>query len=307
MAPSGPGVRMVYPGGPVTSGQPPRPDVPHAASLATDILPNGYQQQLVNQQMSQIKQDQHFHHHQQIQQNQQQHQPQKSFQQSQQAQMTGASGSALDRRNQVRRMIALHDYDPHVLSPNVDVEQAGLPIHFHFIQLHHFIVLQAELAFRAGDVILVHGEMDEDGFYTGETVTGQRGLVPSNFLQELPKQQSREQTYPQHCLQQQPEPQLQQIRPLLQQPDTQARGSIVAATRDIRNRPVGPRGPPATGYQSTGKSVRPVAPQIVGARPQARTGQSGGPRGMTQTDGGANAGTAHSQGARGSRTRPSVT
>lgn len=40
-----------------------------------------------------------------------------------------------------------------------------------------------ELAFNAGDLIYVYGEMDEDGFYMGE-VNGIRGLIPSNFLTE---------------------------------------------------------------------------------------------------------------------------
>ncbi|TMS03708.1 RIMS-binding protein 2 [Larimichthys crocea] len=64
-----------------------------------------------------------------------------------------------------RRMIALYDYDPRESSPNVDVE--------------------AELTFCAGDVITVFGEIDEDGFYYGE-LNGHKGLVPSNFLEEVP-------------------------------------------------------------------------------------------------------------------------
>ncbi|XP_059510865.1 RIMS-binding protein 2 isoform X8 [Stegostoma tigrinum] len=64
-----------------------------------------------------------------------------------------------------RRMVALYDYDPRESSPNVDVE--------------------AELTFCAGDIISVWGELDEDGFYYGE-INGQRGLVPSNFLEEVP-------------------------------------------------------------------------------------------------------------------------
>ncbi|KAI5094700.1 RIMS-binding protein 2 isoform X2, partial [Silurus meridionalis] len=63
------------------------------------------------------------------------------------------------------RMVALYDYDPRESSPNVDVE--------------------AELTFCAGDVIAVFGEIDEDGFYYGE-LNGHRGLVPSNFLEEVP-------------------------------------------------------------------------------------------------------------------------
>ncbi|XP_072373364.1 RIMS-binding protein 2 isoform X5 [Scyliorhinus torazame] len=64
-----------------------------------------------------------------------------------------------------RRMVALYDYDPRESSPNVDVE--------------------AELTFCAGDIISVWGELDEDGFYYGD-INGQKGLVPSNFLEEVP-------------------------------------------------------------------------------------------------------------------------
>ncbi|CAG5133587.1 unnamed protein product [Candidula unifasciata] len=39
-----------------------------------------------------------------------------------------------------------------------------------------------ELSFKTGDIVMIYGEMDEDGFFTGE-VNGQQGLVPSNFLQ----------------------------------------------------------------------------------------------------------------------------
>ncbi len=63
--------------------------------------------------------------------------------------------------NQVRKMVALYDYDPQKLSPNVDAE--------------------VELKFTTGDIIYVYGEMDDDGVYLAE-LRGQRGLVPSNFL-----------------------------------------------------------------------------------------------------------------------------
>ncbi|XP_034566287.1 RIMS-binding protein 2-like isoform X2 [Notolabrus celidotus] len=70
------------------------------------------------------------------------------------------------RRDQPsRRMVALYDYDPRESSPNVDVE--------------------AELTFCAGDIMAVFGDIDEDGFYSGE-INGHRGLVPSNFLEEVP-------------------------------------------------------------------------------------------------------------------------
>ncbi|CAK1541741.1 unnamed protein product [Leptosia nina] len=61
----------------------------------------------------------------------------------------------------VRRMIAMYDYDPQELSPNVDAD--------------------AELSFQTGQIIHVYGEMDDDGFYMAE-IEGVRGLVPSNFL-----------------------------------------------------------------------------------------------------------------------------
>ena len=60
-----------------------------------------------------------------------------------------------------KRKLALYDYDPTELSPNVDAE--------------------VELSFRTGDILLVYGDMDDDGFFMGE-LNGRRGLVPSNFL-----------------------------------------------------------------------------------------------------------------------------
>ncbi|KAL3057574.1 hypothetical protein OYC64_007941 [Pagothenia borchgrevinki] len=65
----------------------------------------------------------------------------------------------------VRRMVALFDYDPWESSPNLDSED--------------------ELGFRSGDIIYVLGDMDQDGFYSGD-LHGRRGLVPSNYLQPLP-------------------------------------------------------------------------------------------------------------------------
>uniref|UniRef100_A0A8D0G4X5 SH3 domain-containing protein n=1 Tax=Sphenodon punctatus TaxID=8508 RepID=A0A8D0G4X5_SPHPU len=65
----------------------------------------------------------------------------------------------------LRTMVAIFDYNPRESSPNLDVE--------------------VELPFTAGDIITVLGCMDDDGFYYGE-VNGQRGLVPSNFLEAVP-------------------------------------------------------------------------------------------------------------------------
>ncbi|XP_021113331.1 RIMS-binding protein 2 isoform X2 [Heterocephalus glaber] len=73
--------------------------------------------------------------------------------------------SGRPRSVSTRRVVALYDYDPRESSPNVDVE--------------------AELTFCTGDIITVFGDIDEDGFYYGE-LNGQRGLVPSNFLEEVP-------------------------------------------------------------------------------------------------------------------------
>nr|XP_023698429.1 RIMS-binding protein 2-like [Paramormyrops kingsleyae] len=62
------------------------------------------------------------------------------------------------------RMVAIFDYDPRQSSPNIDIE--------------------AELTFKAGDTVLVFGNLDSDGFFYGE-LNGQRGLVPSNFLRAV--------------------------------------------------------------------------------------------------------------------------
>lgn len=44
---------------------------------------------------------------------------------------------------------------------------------------------QLELPLQAGDYILVHGQMDEDQFYFGETLSGRTGLVPSNYVERV--------------------------------------------------------------------------------------------------------------------------
>ncbi|XP_034397772.1 RIMS-binding protein 2 [Cyclopterus lumpus] len=56
---------------------------------------------------------------------------------------------------------------------------------------------EAELPLVAGKYLYVYGTMDEDGFYEGELLDGQRGLVPSNFVEsvqdeETPSVQHRE-------------------------------------------------------------------------------------------------------------------
>ncbi|CAH1233893.1 TSPOAP1 [Branchiostoma lanceolatum] len=74
------------------------------------------------------------------------------------------NGHLSQLQSPVRRMRALFDYDPQEMSPNVDTEM--------------------ELPFYQGDIIDVVGEMDEDGFFMGE-MEGRRGLVPSNFLEDI--------------------------------------------------------------------------------------------------------------------------
>ena len=74
-------------------------------------------------------------------------------------------------------MIALYDYDPMELSPNVDME-VGLDIYNCIYNLTIYPISgQVELNFQTGDIITVFGEMDDDGFYMAE-LRGQRGLVP---------------------------------------------------------------------------------------------------------------------------------
>ncbi|XP_005077621.1 RIMS-binding protein 3-like [Mesocricetus auratus] len=44
---------------------------------------------------------------------------------------------------------------------------------------------QGKLPLTAGDYVYVFGDMDEDGFYEGELVNGQRGLVPSSLVEQI--------------------------------------------------------------------------------------------------------------------------
>ncbi len=47
------------------------------------------------------------------------------------------------------------------------------------------LLFQLELTFKAGEVVYIYGDMDDDGFYVGE-MAGRQGLVPSNFLEPAP-------------------------------------------------------------------------------------------------------------------------
>uniref|UniRef100_T1J2F4 RIMS-binding protein 2 n=1 Tax=Strigamia maritima TaxID=126957 RepID=T1J2F4_STRMM len=68
-------------------------------------------------------------------------------------------------KGRVQVYIARYSYDPFYHSPNETPE--------------------AELFLTAGDYIYISGIMDEDGFFEGELLSGKRGLVPSNFVEQL--------------------------------------------------------------------------------------------------------------------------
>ncbi|KAL6046620.1 hypothetical protein STEG23_017526 [Scotinomys teguina] len=44
---------------------------------------------------------------------------------------------------------------------------------------------QGKLPLTVGDYVYVFGDMNEDGFYEGELMNGQRGLVPSNLVEQI--------------------------------------------------------------------------------------------------------------------------
>ena len=67
-------------------------------------------------------------------------------------------------------MIALFDYNPADHSPNTNHSD--------------------ELSFHAGDIVYVHGNIHDDGFYSGELENGKKGFVPSNYLKEMPSEDS---------------------------------------------------------------------------------------------------------------------
>jgi hypothetical protein len=65
----------------------------------------------------------------------------------------------------IKKMIAVFDYNPSENSPNKNSSD--------------------ELSFRTGDLVYVHGNIHDDGFYSGELENGKKGLVPSNYLKEI--------------------------------------------------------------------------------------------------------------------------
>ncbi len=61
--------------------------------------------------------------------------------------------------------IAKYSYNPSEMSPNPTFD--------------------LELPLTAGDYLCVYGDMDDDGFYHGQLMTGESGMVPSNFIERV--------------------------------------------------------------------------------------------------------------------------
>ncbi|CAF1545622.1 unnamed protein product [Adineta ricciae] len=78
--------------------------------------------------------------------------------------------STLANAKSFKKMIALFDYNPADHSPNTNHSD--------------------ELSFHAGDIVYVHGNIHDDGFYSGELENGKKGFVPSNYLKEMPSEDS---------------------------------------------------------------------------------------------------------------------
>ncbi|XP_061658634.1 peripheral-type benzodiazepine receptor-associated protein 1 isoform X3 [Syngnathoides biaculeatus] len=68
-------------------------------------------------------------------------------------------------KGEVRIFVALFPYDPATMSPNPDAAEEELP-------------------FREGQIIIVCGDKDSDGFYRGES-GGRFGYVPCNMVSEI--------------------------------------------------------------------------------------------------------------------------
>jgi len=68
-------------------------------------------------------------------------------------------------RGRCKVYMAKFGYDPFKQSPNDNPD--------------------AEMAFNAGDYIMVFDDIDEDGYFIGELMDGRRGYVPSNWLERL--------------------------------------------------------------------------------------------------------------------------
>jgi len=71
----------------------------------------------------------------------------------------------IDPEEPAQLFVALYNYDPATMSPNPNCDE--------------------ELSFTQGDLIYIHGEMDEDQFYFGELESGASGMVPSIFVKKV--------------------------------------------------------------------------------------------------------------------------
>jgi RIMS-binding protein 2 len=71
----------------------------------------------------------------------------------------------------LKKMIATFDYNPNANSPNKNHND--------------------ELSFHSGDIIYIHGNIRDDGFYSGELVNGKKGLVPSNYVKEISEENEK--------------------------------------------------------------------------------------------------------------------
>ena len=86
------------------------------------------------------------------------------------AESEGSPASFTD--DKVGIYIAKYTYVPSEMSPNENYD--------------------LELLLTAGDYLYVYGEMDSDGYYHGQLLTGESGMVPSNFIDRVMDEEGEE-------------------------------------------------------------------------------------------------------------------
>jgi len=84
---------------------------------------------------------------------------------------TGTFVSSPTNSKSLKKMIAAFDYNPNADSSN---------------RTHN-----NELSFHSGDIIYIHGNIRDDGFYSGELANGKKGLVSSNYLKEISEENEK--------------------------------------------------------------------------------------------------------------------
>ncbi|OQV25324.1 putative RIMS-binding protein 2 [Hypsibius exemplaris] len=82
----------------------------------------------------------------------------------------GSQGSDHHGQQKLSVFVSKFAYIPAKQSPNLDIRDS-------------------ELELKKGEYVIVFGDMDEDGYYEGETLEGRRGLIPSNFVDRLPPEE----------------------------------------------------------------------------------------------------------------------